>query len=86
MPSAIQNFDPEPDHEPPRPAENRAHALSRHVPALDGIRGLAILMVTAYRFNIGPDYDILYYLAACCSEYCAAATCASICSSCCPDS
>jgi peptidoglycan/LPS O-acetylase OafA/YrhL len=31
--------------------------LSRHLPALDGIRGLAILLVTAYRFNIGPDYD-----------------------------
>ena len=31
--------------------------LSGHLPALDGIRGLAILLVTAYRFNIGPDYD-----------------------------
>jgi len=31
--------------------------LSGHLPALDGIRGLAILTVTAYRFNIGPDYD-----------------------------
>jgi len=30
--------------------------LSQHIPALDGIRGLAILMVTAYRFNLGPDY------------------------------
>jgi len=28
--------------------------LSGHLPALDGIRGLAILMVTAYRFNFGP--------------------------------
>lgn len=33
--------------------------LSGHVPALDAIRGLAILMVTAYRFNIGPSYDQL---------------------------
>lgn len=31
--------------------------LSGHLPALDGIRGLAILAVTAYRFNIGPDYS-----------------------------
>lgn len=28
-----------------------------HIPALDGIRGLAILMVTIYRFNIGPECD-----------------------------
>ena len=33
--------------------------LSGHLPALDGIRGLAILLVTAYRFNIGPDYEQL---------------------------
>jgi peptidoglycan/LPS O-acetylase OafA/YrhL len=59
MPSAIQDFDPEPHHEPPRRAETNSHQLSRHVPALDGIRGLAILMVTAYRFNIGPNYDKL---------------------------
>ncbi|MEX2288059.1 MAG: acyltransferase [Planctomycetaceae bacterium] len=31
--------------------------LSGPLRALDGIRGLAILMVTAYRFNIGPDCD-----------------------------
>ena len=29
--------------------------FSGHIPALDGIRGLAILTVTAYRFSIGPD-------------------------------
>jgi peptidoglycan/LPS O-acetylase OafA/YrhL len=28
---------------------------SGRIPALDGIRGLAILTVTAYRFSIGPD-------------------------------
>ena len=27
----------------------------QRIPALDAIRGLAILMVTVYRFNIGPD-------------------------------
>ncbi len=31
-------------------------ALSRRIPALDGIRGLAIILVTLYRFNIGPAY------------------------------
>lgn len=29
--------------------------LGAHIPALDALRGLAILMVTAYRFNLGPD-------------------------------
>jgi peptidoglycan/LPS O-acetylase OafA/YrhL len=29
--------------------------FSGRIPALDGIRGLAILAVTAYRFSIGPD-------------------------------
>ena len=33
--------------------------LSGHLPALDGIRGLAILMVTVYRFSIGPEYSDL---------------------------
>jgi peptidoglycan/LPS O-acetylase OafA/YrhL len=33
--------------------------LSRHLPPLDGIRGLAILMVTLYRFSIGPEYTEL---------------------------
>jgi peptidoglycan/LPS O-acetylase OafA/YrhL len=32
---------------------------SGHLPVLDGIRGLAILLVTAYRFDIGPDYSQL---------------------------
>ncbi len=31
--------------------------FSGHMPTLDGIRGLAILAVTLYRFNIGPAYD-----------------------------
>ncbi|MEX2287051.1 MAG: acyltransferase [Planctomycetaceae bacterium] len=34
-----------------------ARQVSGYIPALDGIRGLAILMVTAYRFNIGPECD-----------------------------
>ncbi len=42
---------------PAQPAA--ATGLTGHIPALDGIRGLAILMVTAFRFNIGPDYDRL---------------------------
>jgi peptidoglycan/LPS O-acetylase OafA/YrhL len=33
--------------------------LSGHLPVLDGIRGLAILLVTAYRFDIGPEYSQL---------------------------
>ena len=32
---------------------------SGHLPVLDGIRGLAILLVTAYRFDIGPEYGQL---------------------------
>ena len=30
---------------------------SGHVPTLDGVRGLAIVMVTLFRFNTGPAYD-----------------------------
>lgn len=30
---------------------------SGHLPVLDGIRGLAILLVTLYRFDIGPEYS-----------------------------
>ncbi len=37
-----------------RPPQRNAAGLKGHIPALDGIRGLAILMVTAYRFNSGP--------------------------------
>jgi peptidoglycan/LPS O-acetylase OafA/YrhL len=29
--------------------------LGTHLPALDAVRGLAILLVTVYRFNLGPD-------------------------------
>mgnify|MGYP002622062561 CR=1 FL=1 len=41
------------------PTTYNTPSLSGHIPALDGIRGLAILMVTAYRFNIGPEMDSL---------------------------
>jgi peptidoglycan/LPS O-acetylase OafA/YrhL len=44
---------------PQSPPANSNPKLSGHLPALDGIRGLAILMVTAYRFNIGPEYTEL---------------------------
>ncbi len=59
MSFAIPSANQEPQHESPRCAEVASHQFSRHVPALDGIRGLAILMVTLYRFNIGPVYDKL---------------------------
>jgi peptidoglycan/LPS O-acetylase OafA/YrhL len=32
-------------------------ALSGRLPAIDGLRGLAILLVTAYRFNLGPECE-----------------------------
>jgi len=59
MSFALPNVDPEAHGKPSRPAPPASPQLSRHVPALDGIRGLAILMVTLYRFNIGPVYDKL---------------------------
>jgi peptidoglycan/LPS O-acetylase OafA/YrhL len=33
-------------------------ALRGHIPALDAVRGLAILLVTAFRFREGPDGDL----------------------------
>ncbi|HET6323861.1 MAG TPA: acyltransferase [Planctomycetaceae bacterium] len=41
------------------PLRAASSGLTGHIPALDGIRGLAILMVTAFRFNIGPACDWL---------------------------
>jgi peptidoglycan/LPS O-acetylase OafA/YrhL len=57
MSFAIPNINQESQHESPHREELSSRRFSRHVPALDGIRGLAILMVTLYRFNIGPAYD-----------------------------
>ena len=37
------------------PASGAPTSSGTHLPALDAIRGLAILMVTAYRFNHGPS-------------------------------
>src|SRR5688572_5604871 len=43
-------------HAPPALPSVAPRAIhSGRIPALDGIRGLAILTVTAYRFSIGPD-------------------------------
>lgn len=43
----------------PTPAEphaaERGPSAQGHIPALDGVRGLAILLATIYRFNGGPD-------------------------------
>ena len=42
------------------PLREQPHALANHIPALDGIRGLAILLVTIYRFNLRPtDYGLV---------------------------
>jgi len=55
MTSAVASIDVSPTNKPARTATSTELQLlsGRHVPALDAIRGLAILMVTYYRFGGG---------------------------------
>jgi hypothetical protein len=39
------------------PAKANGPLCQKHIPALDALRGLAILVVTFYRFRYGPEDD-----------------------------
>lgn len=43
----------------PQSLDHESAPLPSHIPALDGLRGLAILLVTIYRFSPGPSDDSL---------------------------